>query len=429
MNSLNPNTPGPPPALPTDDALQPQSADELLAHGLLTFSNLDKPIVQERRIQSVLAAVGQHRRRSRFGISRRTLRGWATAAAVLLIAGAVALMGVPGERSAQAMVKESIKAMRTSGDRRYEVHAMLTGEDQLEDEPHAIVDTRDSGFLLIRGVRPDGMPVIVGRDAQGRWAIRHDGGVDRDGPERAWPRWAVVGNESLFAESIDGLLERLAGMYELTRSDSETLADHGNETFDRVEGLRKLQAWGPGPATFVMWINHQSKIVEKIELRWLPPPEGEGAGPQDEPSGRGENPDRRPNRRGQGPVPEEQGPPRGDFDKGPRGPHPRREGPDMDGRPGPGPESGPRPGRGPDDRGRRPGAGPGGRPDGPPDSPMAAMIEQFGPLGPLGILRDPMIRPRPGRGMPRPKLLVIERVSTASFDNNWFSPEIHMQNP
>jgi len=49
------------------------------------------------------------------------------------------------------------------------------------------------------------------------------------------------------------------------------------------------------------------------------------------------------------------------------------------------------------------------------------------PMGPLGMLRDPMIRPRPGRGMPRPQLLVIERVEAPAFQSDWFSPESHEQ--
>lgn len=401
------------------DAIEPavgaagSAADELLTHGLLTFIRIDDRMSQERRVQGALKAVSREQPAGGWRISRAALRAWAAAAAVVLIAGAIAYTGLPGERSAQAMVQESIHATRTSGDRRYEVHAMLTGETELEQEPHAVVDTSDAGQLLIRGVRPDGVPVIVGRDAQGKWALRVEGGIDRSDPERAWPRWAVVGKDSLFAESIDGLLERMAGMYELKRSSDEKLTDRGERLFHRVEGVRKLRVWGPGPATFVMWLDQSTKVVERIELRWVPPPpDVEGAG--DPP------------------------PPQGGADGDPRASEELRGGSDRDVPPGDGragsgtdqPDDGPPPprrlrrGEGDPDRGRGPGRGPDGRPAHPPGGPMGMMMD---PMGPLGMLRDPMIHPRPGRGMPRPQLLVIERVEAPAFRPDWFSPESHEQ--
>jgi hypothetical protein len=446
---------------PAQDATPQAAADELLAHGLLTYLHNDRPEVQSRRIDRVMGTITREvaessgRATHRFRFPIRTARGWLALAAGIALVATATFIGLPSEASAQAVVEQSIAAMRAAGaggDRRYEVRFTVHGTDgsDVELKP-ATVDMRAPNELLLLATAPDGHQVIAGRDDKGDWCYRREqdgGGVEREHPERAWPRWSKVGEESLFADSVDRLLEELTKGYDLTRESDATLAGHTG-AFRHVIAERKRPR-GPGGDKVEIWIDPNTNAVERIEMKWNDPPAADGHGP-DEPApddasggqpgdqpgaGRGQNdrplgsPDgRRPPRPGMG----SDGPRGGDDANGDRPPPHRR--PRPDGGPADGPDAGPMDGPdggpmdGPPDRPHpRPGfggpLGPDGAPGpddlGPGNGPRAGgppppFPGGLGPAGPRG----------PGNRRLPPKLLIIQRVEAPNFADNWFSPEGH----
>src|SRR5205823_850649 len=108
--------------------------------------------------------------------------------------------------------------------------------------PGAIIDSRSPNLLLLRANAPDGREIIAGRDATGDWAIRPDnagGGVEREHPELAWPRWSKVGDESLFVDSVDRLLEELTKSYDLQKEGEAKLDGKADVTFRHIVGTKK----------------------------------------------------------------------------------------------------------------------------------------------------------------------------------------------
>ncbi len=396
-----------------------QIAAELLAHGLLTTLHADTRASQEQRVQRVMAAIGADADRSiTTGDSSRTLRFPSrllrralAMAACLALVGAAFMLAFPAAPSAQAMVQQSIRAMREGGDRRYEVRVMEWGEDQIAPDPIAVVDTRAPELLVLRHITPQRDLITVGRDAEGLWAIDRSGAVVRDNPRRLWPRWATVGEESLFADSIDRVLEELSRGFDIKRDQEGKGALAGTT---KITATRKRDLRGPGPDRFELWLNSTSKVVEKIELSWDAQPTwrpggpggpveqgGPGARPmRDRPDGRDGPEGARP--RGDGPPP----PPR-DGRRPPMGP----DGLDGPGMEGPGP-------RGP----RGPGGGPGMKGDPrfggrPPMDPR--MMDGFVPGG-----RPPRMDPLSRVGPPR--TIIMQRVDVKqALGDEWFSAAKH----
>lgn len=461
------------PAVEIDAHASPsQQADELFAHGLLQYLHTDSAADQQRRVNGVITALRaepvpggvpvespvRHSAGRRWRLPVPTLRRWTAIAAAMGLITAVTILAIPRPTSAAGTLRESIAALRGPGDRRYEVR--ITTWDDADgdsgDEPHAIVDTRPPALMLIRARRPsrfdgDEGIVIVGRDARSRWAIRRDGSVERDRPELAWPRFAALENQSLFAESIDQMLEQMARVYDFSKGKDEQST--AGVMLRRVEGVRK-QHIGPGPSEITVWIDDASKLVERIELRWSerdrrrfenapPPPPGVDMrlGPDDFRPRRGPGM-RRPGGP-DGPPPEfreRDGPPRPPM----RGDRPPRErprpaqpdsGPDHDDPPpsddagpdvppipdGP-PEGGPHVDRAqglrPPMRDRARGDGPGDGPRRPPHRPLGER-GMDGPGGPRGGGPGGLFRPPP------PRKIVIERVDAPELADDWFTPERH----
>lgn len=251
--------------VPVEGASAAQAADELLSHGLLEFARRDGEAAQTARIERVIDAVrgGEW--------SGGTIRRWAgvgmAVAASVVIAVSVAMLALPRTSSAQAIVRESVAAMRRDGERRYVLRAMFEGQTEFESELHGVVDMRAPDELLIRGARPDGGTVVVGRDSEGDWAIRRDGAIERERPERAWPKWAMVGDEALFAQGIDRLLELMAEQYDLTREAGATLEGRDGATFERINGVKR-SGTGPGAGRMDVWIDEKTRAVERVEMRW-----------------------------------------------------------------------------------------------------------------------------------------------------------------
>jgi hypothetical protein len=453
---------------PAQDATPQAAADEMLAHGLLTYLHNDRPEAQSRRIDQVMGAITQEiaeaagEPRTRFRFPIRSAKGWMALAAGIALVATATFLGLPGEASAQAVVEQSIAAMRTAGaqgDRRYEVLFTVHGENNADVQlKPATVDMRAAGGstkLLLLATAPDGHQVIAGRDDKGDWCYRLErdgGGVERDHPQQAWPRWSKVGDESLFADSVDRLLEELTKGYNLSRESDASLTGRAG-TFRHIVATRKRPR-GPGGDKVEIWIDKTTNAVERIEMKWNDPPAAPAGGagqdgargngpdngpPADGPGAGGPGNDDRPlgppHRRGprgqdgppgppnadgddQGPPHQQRHPPRGDD--GPNGP-PNGPGPDAgpNGGPDNGPMDGPpprrHPPRGPGADGPGPDGGPGMGPNG--RGPGAGGPGGLGPGGPRG----------PGDRRLPPKLLIIQRVDAPAFADNWFSPEGHAE--
>lgn len=469
-------------------------ASELFSHGLLTYLNTDTPARQGERIGKLMATVEHDALRATgvppassssshsFRFPIRTARGWLALAACITIATVAVFIGIPGEQSAQAVVQQSIDAMRSTagGDRRYEIRLQRPSDDALPSLPGAIIDTRSPNLLLLRSNSPDGHEIIAGRDGTGDWCIRVDGGIEREHPEQAWPKWSKVGQESLLVDSVDRLLEELTKSYDLQKEGTAALDGKPGVSFRHVVGTKK-RVRSPGGDHVEVWIDPDSKAVERIEMRWDTP---RGAAPREDKSPDAMNahpggprdgapdaarpgaPDRDinhdPNR-----DPMDQRPPRRDGFR-PGGPRPDGPGPNSPGPGGRGPDAlgpdgdGPDRPDGPDDRapeGRRPRkgheldgprprpeprpdgplpGGPGGRPDGArrdagPDGPRNGPGPGGGP-GPNGSPGMPCERagfgppprgPGPGARPNPPRKLVMQRVDAPTFDAAWFTPDAH----
>lgn len=413
-----------------------RAADELLSHGLLGLLHQDDEAARETRIRAVMSGLDESgaglaaragAARGRAMLRVRRIGAWAAAAAAVVTIATVTLLAVPQEATASALVQGSLATMRDGESRRYEVRLMPRGETTVRESVHATVDTGANGQLLMQLTNPRGGTVYVGRDAQGKWAIRRDGGIEREHPERAWPKWAEADGDMLFADSVDDLLERMTRQYELQREDAG--ADGSTQ---HIVGIKK-QARGPGPGRMEVWIARGTRQVERIALYWdeadlrrpidRPPPfalDGPPPRPPHMRPGDGRGPDDRPMRPRRGDRPDR--PPHGDRDGNPRpdrpainegfepGDGPPMDDPMLDGPPG-GPERG--------------AFGPGRPPRGRIGDGMGPGPEGRGPEG-----RGPEGRGPEGRRMspPPPRAIVFDRVDAPEHPDGWFSPDSHLQN-
>lgn len=385
------SNPTPDPIEPASETSAPLAADELFVHGLLSYLSQDTTEARETRITRAINAIKADQPPiTVFRIRPAALRRYGALAAMLALVATAVYLGLPVESSAHALVRSSVAASRAPGDRRYEIREIRGLQTKLPADPTMVVDTRTGGLTLIKGTAPDGHKIVAGRDSTGPWALKMDGSLTRDDTQRAWPRWTTVGEESLFIDSVDRLLEAVEKSYALVRKDPEALEGRGTKFLDHIRAIKKA-GQGPGPSTIDLWIDPDSKLVERLEMRWPSRPgpldlkgpfNPDGPGPRDRPM-------RPPPGEGFGPLPRPEGGPR------PDGPRPegglRPEGPRPDG-----PREGPREG----------GGGP--RPDGPRDGPREGGGGGGGPQ-----------RPSP------PTLVTIDRVDPPKLADNWFTPEAH----
>jgi hypothetical protein len=313
--------PGPPGTAAPED---PESiAAEQLAHGLLGHLHRDLPLVQERRIASVMSAIAGEAEAAAPPPTFR-LRTWlplsGAAAAVFIIA--FFLAGPPSGQTALAVVQDSIAAAQSAGDRSYRVRVIPHDDAPVGEQPSARIDLRNADHLVINAISPHGHRVAVGRTPDGAWAIRPDGSIDRYPPRHAWPRWINFGQSTFLIESVDSMLETLPEAYELQLLDPAPLPDTHAPVFERVTAIHEPRP-SPEPRQIELWIDVDSRLVHRMELHW---PDSPGRTLEDGP------------------------PPHHDMSRG--GPPPRHDGPP--GRRPPHPD------------GRRPG-GPPAFIDGPPD--------------------------------------------------------------
>jgi hypothetical protein len=345
-------------------------AGEQLIHGLLSFKHAERPADRDRRMAALRE--GLARNEQPFPFRRPQWPLVAAAAAACLALGFTFLLGFPSDASAAAsLVRDTLDASQSAGDRRYEVREIRGSKDTLEQEPRAILDVRDHDHVVLRATSPSGHKITVGRNEDGPWAIRLDGTVDRFARGDHWPRWANFGRNTMLLESVDELMEGLSKIYTLKKGEPAALPSGGSTKYDRITAIKKHDE-APEAQRIELWINRETKVARHIELHWNVPdaPEKEGDGPRD---------DRGPNGRPGRPLDGPRGGPNGR-------PEDRRDGRAND-EPMDGPEGGPdgRPNDGPDDRRMNrqdrtpevdrpdgpPNGRPGGRPnDGPPRPPF-----------------------------------------------------------
>jgi hypothetical protein len=378
-----------------------QIASQQFVHGLLVFLHEDDESKQDERIDRLMDSIDGARTPVIATLRRPMWRAASALAACLLIVLTLAWLGLPSGQSAYAIVQQSIEASQLAGDRRYEVSAMHRNGDADSGEPIAVLDIRDEQHVLLRADTREGHRLVVGRNADGKWALRPDGTVERLRPERAWPNWINLGDSTVLVESVDQLLQRLDGHYRLTRGEAETLGDDPQRLLQRVTA-ELLERDSPDPQRIDFWIDAETHIVQRMELRWSEQQRRRaGPGQQDGPPQRAARP--RPDdpphrgeaRRPGGPPPSPSRERRGGEGSPPHG---DRRAPDA-----------PPPGEW---FGQEGGPPRGGHSD--PNRPPPRFIE-----GP----------PRFGEGAhpPPPEVIVFARVDAPEFPNDWFDPERHAE--
>ena len=369
-----------------------KAADELLSHGLLTFIHRDPPAETERRMKGVMRRIadeaphGAHERTARRRMVFPHARRWIGLAACFVIAAGLVYLGLPGESTAQAMVRASAATLREPGDRRFEIRVQPRGSKELLSAPVGTIDSRGPGLMVMRLQPEEGVWVTFGRDPAGPWLVHPDGRLERNPPAGAMPRWGSVNDQPIAPDRVDHILEDLANAYTLV-SVSEKDAD-GSVT-EHITGVRRPEA-GPGAPKIDLWIDSGSKAVRKVELMFPDPPSrGAMGGGQRGPGG-------------------PEGP------RGERGPRPIREG-DGPGGPGGRDDGAGRPDKGPPssrdfDRMPPPPGGRDGREGRGPDD-----FDGRGPGGPGG-----------GRGFRgAPLRIELRPVPPPPLDPAWFTPEKH----
>ncbi len=373
--------------IPPDPAGDPAAqADELFIHGVLGSVHDQASGADARRMSRLEATIREAGRAPtptptpRRVAGRRLRRLVGVGCVALSVVVGSWLLIAPATSQARATLLASISAAKGAGERRYEIRTTHEKDAALPATPEGIFDGAD-GLCLLRLHAPDGHTVIAGRDATGEWAIRREGGIERSNPRAAWPKWATADGESIFADSVDQLMEALTSGFDLNSLENER---SGDRTLHKIEGVRR-EGSSPRLADRVrLWIDADTMLLDRMEMEWDRPPRPPGPGVG---APNGGNP-----REGQ--------PDRNGDHKGPPGMRP----PPPDGMPPP-PE-----GRPPFDPDRPPPPRPGG-PEG-REGPPPALGGPSAPGGPLP------------RGGPIRKL-VVTRVEAPTLPADWFTPERH----
>ncbi len=285
-------------------------AEDRFVHGLLGHLHLDTGEACEARIAAVIDRVKQGETQHHATHRRLFARLVPLASAAALLLAVTAFLVFSSQPTAHAMVGEAIRATQLASHLRYEIS--ITDPVLYDGEPQLVgaMDMRGS-LLLVQIEAPHGHDFVMGRDEQGDWSIRRDGSVERADPKHAAPRWINLGDSTVLVGGLDALLDQL-------REDDFSI-DRGASPADgqtQLIATRRQGASRPGPDRFFIWIDDDTSLVERLELRW-----SQHAPPVRPSSGR------RP--RGEQPGPGGDGPhpPRGDRPPHPHHPELIREGP------------------------------------------------------------------------------------------------------
>lgn len=260
----------------SDDVIEPATssdarriADEQFVHGLLRFLHRDTRARQRQRIDAVMRAlreqepvVGSVR------VLRTSWRSVLAAAACLALVAVIALLGLPAEQSAQAMVQASIRASAEAGPRRYDVRAVRPFSESGELESIATLDVLDPQHVVFTAQSPRGPRIVVGRSANGQWAVRPNGQIERFHAGRPWPRWVEFSDRTLLMESVDAMLTRLSRGYTLQHGSADAgVGAAGSKSLDRITAIRD-DAPRQFPDRIELLIDPLTRLVQRMELHW-----------------------------------------------------------------------------------------------------------------------------------------------------------------
>ncbi len=388
-DGAGPETPGTWAVEPSANADAGRAADELVAHGMLEYARRHEAGASARRVGALLGAMAPSRRSWRVG--PRTARWAVAAAAAMGVIGAFTFPVIPGETRALANVSASLAALRQAPDRRYEIR--MSGTRGELPEPVAVIDCRSPSLLVVMHRPPHcPTPMVIGRDGSGEWTVRSDGGIERERPRSLWPPWSLDGQYPL-VDSLDRILEQLPRRYALRQLAKEAVPAAAGDglsgaLFERVTAARQDRE-GPYPHRVEVWLDPVTRLPERVEMHWEPPPEWreDFVGP---PSPRGAEGDRYERSRGDRRGHDRPGMVPGDGESA------------VMGRGLGGPEDGAS--RGPRER------------YGGHDTPKDGVKEGAGGERSGG--------PRRGRGGGL-RLIVIQRVESPEHPAAWFTPEYH----
>jgi hypothetical protein len=310
----------------TMDAVEPgspdprQAAREQFVHGLLETMHRDRREDTDRRLAAVMARIEapipfrDHAPRRR---PWRLVSGMA--AGVILVAAA--MLSLPSQRSALAMVQASIAASRTAGDRGYEIRVTIADAEHPVTRSLATLDVRDPSHYLLRITADNGEKITMGRNADGEWAIKKSGEIDRTPPKWLLPQWVSFGGSTMMLTTVDDVLARLEGSYDLKRRAPE--ATPTGVRCDRVTAALKSRP-SADPGRVELWLDPRTKVVRRIEMVWDGTEGGDVEHRQGGPrGGRGGRPPpdgRRPPPHEGGPLPPGEDAPPGDRPSRPRPP-------------------------------------------------------------------------------------------------------------
>lgn len=255
----------PGPADPADPITQ---ANELFAHGLLLVAAPGEAAARDARIRRVLDELKAARR---WTIPFPRFRALAAAAVIGLAGLTVVILFSATEQRAQALLRESITALRAAAVRRY---VALRQDAQTGRYVRSTsIDSAGDGRLLVRHRLPDADgELVMGRDEIGYWHLRRDRSVARGDQLPGMPLWATVGPVSFFTHPLDDVLEELARTYTLTRLEPAPLPGRTGPALIRVVAQRDKA--GTEARRIEVWIDPETHIPERIELSDFPPPPG-----------------------------------------------------------------------------------------------------------------------------------------------------------
>lgn len=142
---------------------------------------------------------------------------WALPAAALVT---VALLVMPSNSSASAIVRSAAQAALRQADRQYQVTLIPVSPPDGATPPPllALLDVRDADHIRVEITHPNGDKTIRARDGEVSWRQEPDGIVRIDERDAAMPRWLETPSGSLLVESMASMLDGLDASYELTRS-------------------------------------------------------------------------------------------------------------------------------------------------------------------------------------------------------------------
>ncbi|MGJ8637137.1 MAG: LolA family protein [Phycisphaerales bacterium] len=254
---------------PRDPDQSPESiANDRFIHGLLGYIHHDSKATKETRIQRVLDNLDEShpRKHHPFKIAFKNWIPLASAAMIMMVAFTLFILSP--QPTAYAIVNNAIEATRTSATLRYEIKAPSNKDDNQsadnDEDTHESIGTLDmrGNLSRVQLTTPHGHNFIMGTDAQGQWSLRRDGTVERHNPKGAAPRWINLGASTILIASLDEFLIQLKEEYSVeVVSDNSTSIIQLNAT--RLPRTKKSK-----PDQISVWIDPNSLLVDRLELRW-----------------------------------------------------------------------------------------------------------------------------------------------------------------